>query len=216
MAFKYKKIIEDAGYESEENYVFLDKNGQMAFIKPSNYEISKTRKYKNDIGRIENMDYEEANDSYTCRNGKQLSFTHVRHSKSKTDYVSEKNIYQCNECKGCPYKKDCIKGNNCKTPMEERNKVLFVAKTFLKYRKEDLERILSNEGIILRTNRSIQAEDSFGELKQDMQFRRYLSRGTSNVLAESVLLAMAKNVNKLHNKIQKGKTGRHLFPLKNA
>ena len=126
-----------------------------------------------------------------------------------------KSIYQCKECKGCPYKTDCIKGNNCKTPMEERNKVLSVAKTFLKYREEDLNRILSDEGILLRTNRSIQAEGSFGELKQNMQFRRYLSRGTSNVLAESVLLAMAKNINKLHNKIQNGKTGRHLFPLRN-
>ena len=216
LAFKYQKIIADAGYESEENYVFLDTNQQLAFIKPSNYEISKKRKYKNDIGRIENMDYDEENDSYSCKNGKQLSFTHLRRSKSKTGYVSVKNIYQCKECKDCPYKKECIKGNNCKTPIEERNKVLSVAKTFLKYREEDLERILSDEGILLRINRSIQAEGAFGELKQDMQFRRYLSRGTSNVLAESILLAMAKNVNKLHNKIQKGKIGRHLFPLKSA
>lgn len=216
LAFKYQKIIADAGYESEENYVFLEKNQQMAFIKPSNYEISKTRRYKNDIGRIENMDYDEKNDFYICKNGKPLSFTHVRSSKSKTGYVSEKNIYQCKECNGCPYKKECIKGNNCKTPMEERNKVLSVAKTFLKYRKEALERILTEEGILLRINRSIQAEGSFGELKQDMQFRRYLSRGTSNVLAESILVAMAKNVNKLHNKIQKGRTGMHLFPLKSA
>ena len=216
LAFKYQKIIADAGYESEENYVFLDRNQQLAFIKPSNYEISKKRKYKNDIGRIENMDYDEESDSYICKNGKQLSFTHLRRSKSKTGYVSVKNIYQCKECKDCPYKKECIKGNNCKTPIEERNKVLSVAKTFLKYREEDLERILSDEGILLRINRSIQAEGSFGELKQDMQFRRYLSRGTSNVLAESILLAMAKNVNKLHNKIQKGKMGRHLFPLKSA
>ena len=216
LAFKYQKIIADAGYESEENYVFLDTNKQLAFIEPSNYEISKKRKYKNDIGHIENMDYDEENDSYICKNGKQLSFTHLRRSKSKTGYVSVKNIYQCKECKDCPYKKECIKGNNCKTPIEERNKVLSVAKTFLKYREEDLERILSDEGILLRINRSIQAEGSFGELKQDMQFRRYLSRGTSNVLAESILLAMAKNVNKLHNKIQKGKMGRHLFPLKSA
>ena len=216
LAFKYQKIVADAGYESEENYVFLDQNQQLAFIKPSNYEISKKRTYKNDIGRIENMDYDEKSDSYICKNGKQLSFTHVRRSKSKTGYVSEKNIYQCEECKDCPYKKKCIKGNNCKTPIEERNKVLSVAKTFLKYREEDLEGILSDEGILLRINRSIQAEGSFGEMKQDMQFRRYLSRGTSNVLAESVLLAMAKNVNKLHNKIQKGKTGTHLFPLKIA
>ena len=216
LAFKYQKIVADAGYESEENYVFLDQNQQLAFIKPSNYEISKKRTYKNDIGRIENMDYDEKRDSYICKNGKQLSFTHVRRSKSKTGYVSEKTIYRCEECKDCPYKKECIKGNNCKTPIEERNKVLSVAKTFLKYREEDLERILSDEGILLRINRSIQAEGSFGEMKQDMQFRRYLSRGTSNVLAESVLLAMAKNVNKLHNKIQKGKTGTHLFPLKIA
>ena len=216
LAFKYQKVIADAGYESEENYVFLDQNQQMAFIKPSNYEISKKRKYKKDIGRVENMEYNKKSDSYICKNNKTLSFTQIRRSKSKTGYVSEKNIYQCEECSGCPYKKECIKGNNCKTPMEERNKVLSVAKTFLKYRKEDLERILSEEGILLRINRSIQVEGSFGELKQDMQFRRYLSRGTSNVLAESVLLAMAKNVNKLHNKIQKGKTGRHLFPLRGA
>ena len=100
--------------------------------------------------------------------------------------------------------------------MEERTKTLQVAKTFLKYRKEGLERILSDEGILFRTNRSIQAEGSFGDLKQDMKFRRYLGRGRANVLAESTLLAMAKNINKLHNKIQKGRTGTHLFPLKSA
>lgn len=214
--FKYKNITADAGYESEENYLFLEENGQLSYIKPANYEISKTRKYRNDIGKIENMEYDEALDIYTCRNGKKLTVDHIRHSKSKPGYVSEKTIYRCENCESCPYKKDCIKGNNCKTPLEERTKTLQVAKTFLKYRQEDLERILSDDGILFRTNRSIQAEGSFGDLKQDMQFRRYLSKGTTNVLAESTLLAMARNINKLHNKIQKGKTGTHLFPLKSA
>ena len=214
--FKYKNITADAGYESEENYLFLEENGQLSYIKPANYEISKTRKYRNDIGKIENMEYNEASDIYTCRNGKKLTVDHIRHSKSKTGYVSEKTIYRCENCESCPYKKDCIKGNNCKTPLEERTKTLQVAKTFLKYRQKDLERILSDDGILFRTNRSIQAEGSFGDLKQDMSFRRYLSKGTSNVLAESILLAMARNINKLHNKIQKGKTGTHLFPLRSA
>ena len=214
--FKYKNITADAGYESEENYLFLEENGQLSYIKPANYEISKTRKYRNDIGKIENIEYDEALDIYTCRNGKKLTVDHIRHSKSKTRYVSVKTIYRCENCESCPYKKDCIKGNNCKTPLEERTKTLQVVKTFLKYRQEDLERILSDDGILFRTNRSIQAEGSFGDLKQDMQFRRYLSKGTTNVLAESTLLAMARNINKLHNKIQKGKTGTHLFPLKSA
>ncbi len=216
LKFKYKNITADAGYESEENYQFLEANGQIAYIKPANYEISKTRKYRNDIGKIENMDYDAENDSYICRNAKKLTADYVKHSKSKTGYVSEKTIYKCEDCTGCPYKSECIKGNNCKTPTEERTKTLQVAKAFLKYRREDLERILSDDGILFRINRSIQAEGSFGDLKQDMQFRRYLSKGTSNVLAESTLLAMAKNMNKLHHKIQNGRTGTHLFPLKSA
>lgn len=216
LKFKYKNITADAGYESEENYIFLEENNQTAFIKPANYEISKTRKYKNDIGKIENMKYDSGNDFYTCRNNKKLVVDHLKHSKSRTGYVSEKTVYRCEDCSNCPYKSDCIKGNNCKTPLEERTKTLYVAKTFLRKRKEDLERILSDEGVLYRMNRSIQAEGSFGDLKQDMRFRRYLSRGTSNVLAESILLAIARNINKLHNKIQNSKTGTHLFPLKSA
>lgn len=216
LKFKYKNITTDAGYESEENYVFLEENGQLSYIKPANYEISKTRRYRNDIGRMENMEYDAESDAYICRNAKRLVPDHVRHSKSKTGYISEKTIYKCEDCSGCPYKTECIKGNNCKTPLEERTKTLQAAKTFLKYRQEDLERILTDEGIVLRMNRSIQAEGSFGDLKQDMQFRRYVSKGTSNVLAESILLAMARNINKLHHKIQKGRTGTHLFPVKSA
>lgn len=100
---------------------------------------------------------------------------HLKHNKSKTGYVSEKNVYRCEYCSNCPYKSDCIKENNCKTPLEERTKTLYVAKTFLKKRSEDLERILSDEGVLYRMNRSIQAEGSFGDLKQDIDFRRYLA-----------------------------------------
>mgnify|MGYP001942220412 CR=1 FL=1 len=45
---KLEKIVADAGYESEENFVYLADNNLTSFIKPSNYEKSKTRKYKKD------------------------------------------------------------------------------------------------------------------------------------------------------------------------
>ena len=63
-------------------------------------------------------------------------------------------------------------------------------------------------------NRSIQAEGSFASIKADMSFRRYLCKGKNNVFAESVLLAMAHNLNKLDSKIQNETTGIHLFELK--
>lgn len=216
LPFHYTKIVADAGYESEENYSYLDGKGQRSFIKPASYEKSKTRKYKNDIGREENMEYDAASDTYTCHNGKKLKAVKVTKSRTKTGYERETTIYACTDCGGCPYKKECIKGNHSKTPLEKRNKNLYVSKKFNQYRAEDLERITSEEGCGLRMNRSIQVEGSFGDIKQDMGFRRFLCRGTDNVKAECVLLALAHNVRKLHNKIQGGKTGRHLFPLKKS
>ena len=116
---KYKSVTTDAGYESEKNYVFLEENGQLSYIKPANYEIPKTHRYKNNIGKIENMEYAAESDVYICRNAKRLTADHVRHSKSKTGYESKKTIYKCEDCSGCPYKAECIKGNNCKTPPED-------------------------------------------------------------------------------------------------
>jgi len=39
------------------------------------------------------------------------------------------------------------------------------------------KKITSDEGILLRVNRSIQAEGTFAFAKEDMDFRRFLTRG---------------------------------------
>ena len=131
-------------------------------------------------------------------------------------YESVKTIYICEDCSNCNYKSQCIKGNNSKIPLEKRTKKFETSKKFNRQRKEDLERIITDEGILLRMNRSIQAEGSFAQVKHDMNFKRFMCRGQKNVLAESILLAIAHNVNKLHNKIQYNRTGKYLFELKEA
>jgi len=216
LGFKYTNIVADAGYESEENYLFIEENGQTAFIKPANYEISKTRNYQKDISRFENMAYDSVNDCYICRNNNRLTADGGRISTSASGYQRKTTFYVCEDCSGCPYKKECIKGNHCKIPFEERNKRIEVSRTFVEKRLECLERITSDEGTQLRMNRSIQAEGSFSEIKDGMGFRRYLSSGIRNVTMESVIIAMAHNINKLHAKIQNGRTGRHLYEVKSA
>ncbi|WP_027204850.1 IS1182 family transposase [Butyrivibrio fibrisolvens] len=214
LPFKYKNIVADAGYESEENYVFIENNDQTGYIKPQNYELSKTRKFKKDISKRENMDYDSETDSYTCKNGKKLLAVSKRKQKTATSYQREVTIYECESCHECPFKKDCIKGNNCKTPFEDRKKVLSVSRKMEEKRAECLERITSDYGTQLRMNRSIQAEGSFANVKEDMNFRRYLYKGSENVLAQSTLLAIAFDINKLHHKIMSERTGTHLFELK--
>ena len=145
-----------------------------------------------------------------------MTVQYEKKGKTATGYRRTTTVYKCSDCSGCPYKTECIKGNNCKTPMEKRNKVLMASKTMSQKRAEDLERITSEYGTMLRMNRSIQAEGSFADVKEDMNFRRYLYRGKANALAESILLAMGRNINKLHCKIQTGRTGSHLFSLKTA
>ncbi len=163
---------------------------------------------------MENMIYDEEKDCYICAEGKEIHWQYERKSKTKTGYRRSTSVYRCDDCKGCPRKAECIKGNNCRTPLSERTKTLYVSKIMKEKRKEDHERIISEYGTQLRMNRSIQAEGSFADVKADMAFRRYAYRGMKNVTAQSVILAIAHNINKLDSKIQSGRTGHHLFELK--
>ena len=210
---RYPVVVADAGYESEENYSFLEDRGITAMIKPANYEISKTRKYKTDISRKENMPYDPDGDFYTCRNGCRLYACGIDERKTFSGYIRRETIYRCHDCVGCQYKSECIKGRNWKIPEDGRFKKLSVSRTFERQRKECLERITSDEGIQLRVNRSIQAEGAFALWKEDGSFRQFLCRGQANVYAESVLMAIAQNIDNLHRRIQNGKLGTHLYEV---
>jgi len=211
----YTKPVADAGFESEENYTWCEKNGQLAFIKPSNHDQSKTKKYKSDIGKRENMLYDAENDAYICHAGHRIQAAYEKNTKSQTGYPIVTTVYNCAHCNGCPHKTKCIKGVS-KAPLEERSKNLHVSKNFQKQRKEMEDRINTDEGILLRVNRSIQVEGAFGVLKQDMGFRRFLLRGQIKVQTEFLLLAIAFNIKKLHNKIQSNRCGTYLHISKAA
>ena len=73
------------------------------------------------------------------------------------------------------------------------------------------KKISTEEGILLRVNRSIQAEGVFAYTKEDLDFRRFLLRGIGNVSTECFLIAIAHNVLKLHHKIQKDRLGNHII-----
>ena len=203
---KPQNLITDAGYESEENLDGLSKRGIEAYIKPSNYEISKTRKYKANRFRAENMPYDEQTDSFTCPAGKQLTCTGIRHAKSKSGYESEISVYSCSDCWDCPLKHHCTKSKT--------GRKISRSKQFWALRKQAHERIVSEKGVLLRLNRSIQSEGTFGVLKQDWGFRRFLRRGGEHVFTEVLLYAFAFNMAKLHAKIQNHLTGVMIHKLK--
>jgi len=205
---RYENIIADSGYESEENYLYLEEKGQTCYIKPQSYEQWKKKSFKNDISKRENMFYNAETDEYTCHNKKQLKPIGITHRTSATGYRSEITIYECEDCSGCQYKTRCTKASG--------NRRMQVSKTFVEKRQVSYENITTEEGILLRVNRSIQVEGAFGVLKNDYSFNRFLTRGKNSVKTEFMLLCFGYNVTKLHAKIQNERIGQPLHPLKTA
>ena len=81
---KIKQICADSGYESEENYCYFEELKDIAlFVKPSNHEQRKTKKYRTDISRRENMAYNAETDTYTCANGKAITFDAIKKTTSQ-------------------------------------------------------------------------------------------------------------------------------------
>lgn len=205
----YPNVIADAGYESEENYTYLSNNGQTSYIKPTNYEMSKTRKYKTDIFRAEHMSYDKGKDCFRCVQGKALNYICSKNYTSANGYGIEQRIYRAEKCEECPMREKCFSNKrNCKE--------IKVSMRFMEQRKKSTENITSAEGIKLRVNRSIQVEGAFGVIKQDMGFRRFLTRGKRKTETQFYLLAFAYNILKLQSRTENGRLGKALYEIRST
>lgn len=199
---RIRRIIADAGYESEENYSYLQANRQMAYIKPCNYEQQKKRK-KNPYA-VENMLYNEDEDYFLCPSNRRLLYTGEQNTRTQNGYQSIKQMYTCESCAGCPHREQCYKGSS-------ESRTVKVSKKFKQQREESLRNIRSEEGCLLRMNRSIQVEGTFGVWKQDYRFRRFAMRGKQGIETQLFLLAFAYNIQKLCNRLENGRFGKILF-----
>lgn len=205
----FENIIADAGYESEENYTYLEEEHQRAYIKPSNYEQSKSRKHQKNEFRVENMEYNADKDCFICKNGQELKNTGVKERKTANGYMVQKTQYQNESCVGCPYREKCHKSKNAYRTIE-------ISQRFKEQREKSKANILTDKGILLRVNRSIQVEGAFGVIKEDYGFRRFLMRGKEKTETQFFLISFAFNVQKYFNRIAEKRVGIELFQPKKA
>lgn len=204
---KYQAIVADAGYESADNYLFLEDNGQFSFIKPINYEAQKTKKFKAQVGRRENMQYDEQEDCYTCAEGRKLKFRRESTQLDKQGRFQTMAFYRCENCADCKHRTECCKAK------EDKPKEIRVSTELLRLSKQSQDNITTQQGTLLRVNRSIQVEGAFGVLKNDRKFKRFLMRGRTNISTELYLLCLAFDLKKLWAKCNAERLQTHLFPL---
>lgn len=182
-----KTVIADAGYGSEENYLYAigeEKDPRFEFLIPyGTYIKEKTRKYKNDIKNAKNWTYQEEDDQFICPNEQRILFKRYQNKKNASGFEQSYKIYECEDCSGCPLKDLCTKAKGNRqvhwNPIFEEMKAK--AKTALE----------CEENTAIYARRKIEAESAFGHIKGNWSFRRFLLRGLENVHTEFGIVALA-------------------------
>lgn len=181
-----KAVIADAGYGSEENYAYLENRNREAYVKFNTYHQEQTKKFKNDISRVDNWSYDSEKDEYICKWDQRLTFRYESKEKSDAGYEIAKRYYQCDACEECPFKEKCTKAKG--------NRKIAVSKQLQEYKQKARELLWSETGRELSIRRMIEVESVFGQIKSNRSFRRFLLRGLPKVNIEVGLVSLAHNM----------------------
>ncbi len=189
--FYPKYPVADAGYGSYNNYIFCEQNGMEKYMKFPMFKKETTdQAYHEDPFRAVNFRIGD-DGLMQCPNGKAFHFQYRKHVKGNA-YGRQEEIYQCEDCSGCPYAEKCKR--------TEGNRTIRVNQELTRMHREVIENLESLHGALLRMNRSIQAEGTFGIMKHDRWYRRIVRRGIKSVRLEVILVSIGHNLYKYQNK----------------
>lgn len=195
--FYPKYPVADAGYGSYNNYIFCEQNGIEKYMKfPMFKKETKDEKYHEDPFRAVNFRIDEQG-VMRCPNDKAFHFLYRKNVRGN-QYGRKEELYECEDCSGCPYAEKCKK--------TDKNRTVRINQELTSMHQEVIENLESIHGALLRMNRSIQAEGTFGIMKNDRWYKRIVRRGIHSVKLEVLLVAIGHNLYKYQKKKMRNRT----------
>ena len=189
--FYPKYPVADAGYGSFNNYIFCQDHGMEKYMKfPMFKKETADGDYHTDPFRAVNFQTNE-NGCMVCPNGKEFHFDYRKPVKGNL-YGRQEEYYTCEDCSNCPYAEKCKK--------TDKNRTVRINSELSAMHKEVIENLENIHGALLRMNRSIQAEGTFGIMKYDRWYKRTVRRSLKSVRLELFLVSIGHNLYKFHNK----------------
>ena len=174
-ALEVKEILADAGYSSEASLLVLADSKIEGYItNASGYRESR-----------EGFIYDVEKDSYTCSNGKQLTFRHLRKKGDNTHKVYKTGV---NDCHDCPFKNTCANSVGYKALEDSISKSLY---------DQMYQRMRTNIGTKMRRLRSSTVEPVLGTLVNFTAMRQVNTKGISLANKCMIMAAVAYNLKKL-------------------
>jgi len=180
----------DSAYGSQENYSLLSEYDIDNYLKYPLFHPEQRRSFRQNKFRRENMRYDEQQDCYQCAADKKLWYKEDRIKQTSTGFQTQHRIYECEDCRECPYASECKRGAG--------NRTVQVNPDLERYKAEARENLHSEKGWELRKRRGNEVESPFGDIKKNQKFTRFSLRGLDKVEHEFGLVSLAFNIRKYY------------------
>lgn len=184
-----EEIVADSGYGSEENYEYMFRNGMTPYVKYNMFHVEQRRSYRNNPFRVSNLFYNPDGDFYVCPMGQKMKFIRQEKRYTASGYQQTVSVYRAGRCEGCPLRGQCHKS--------KRDRQIEVNHTLDDYKARARELLTSEQGLKHRSNRPIEPEAVFGQIKECGKFRRLRLKGLTGAKIDFGLKALAHNLRKL-------------------
>lgn len=188
------EVVADAGYGSEENYQYLEEENIEHYVKFNYFHVEQKKSFKLDPYRVENMHYNRADDYFVCPMGQHMGFVAEYEKSNDFGYISTIRKYRAKNCKNCQIRGKCFKGKG--------NRAIEINNRLRTYKQKARENLMSDKGLKHRSNRPIEPEAVFGQIKYNKGFNRFTMKGLDGVNLEFGLLAIGFNLAKIVRKIR--------------
>jgi transposase len=189
------KMSSDNGYFSGENLRYLEQKGLDGYIPDSKQaQKQKGKKVEDRPYSKDKFAYDEEKDQFLCPGGELLTRKGEYEHQGKQVYV-----YYGANCRDCPFRQDCA-GKN-------RHRVI-TSDEYEAERRRMAAKMRTTEGKEEYGKRKETVEWPFGNIKHNLKFRGFLTRGTGGVRIEYNLVCMAHNL-----KVLWGRLGRNVPDL---
>ena len=185
-------LCTDSGYGNQENYEFLKENYIKNYVKYPLFHREQQKSFQALKYNWQNMNYDEINDEFTCPNGNKLKYTRTKLDVTEMGFEQEIRIYECLDCSTCHNKSECTKAKG--------NRTISFNKPLWRLKQIARKNLLSEKGLEMRSKRAEYSEGIFGQLKWNMDFKRFLLRGLDKVGLEIAMLLFSLNIKRMHKK----------------
>ncbi|MEH6943458.1 transposase [Bacillus sp. JJ722] len=168
-----KNVIADAGYGSEDNYLYSVDEHFEALIPYNTFLTEQKRSYQKDIRHASNWDYNEQNDTYRCPNNRKIEFKRYSRRTDKYGFTRDFKIYECEDCSDCPLKSKCTKSKG--------NRQIHYNTVYEELKAKAKTSLWSESNAHIYARRKVEVESVFGHIKGNRSFRRFSLRGLTKV-----------------------------------